>query len=247
MGVSLEQAGGFGPIQGPRPVSGGLRPWEALGGLGPQELRRPWKALGGLRPWKALGGFGPQEALGLGRHQEVLGGLKRPQAWGGLRRPCASGGIGRPWEASGGLRRPQEALGLWRSQASGLWRPWEALGLGRPQEALGLGRPWEASGLGSELEPREALGGLGRWERAGASWSEVRGASHLVKLSLPDFLLCPCFELSFLARGLITVTLYLLILFSPGTCILFFKFSCQSRCRIDLKLIGIVPRRGLFH
>ena len=59
--------------------------------------------------------------------------------------------------------------------------PWEALGgLGRPQ-ALGaswsLGRPWEASGLGSELEPREASG-LG---------SELeRGASHLVKLSLPD-------------------------------------------------------------
>ena len=51
----------------------------------------------------------------------------------------------------------------------------------------------------SELEPREASGGLGRprealgglgseLERTGASWSEVRGASHLVKLSLPDIL-----------------------------------------------------------
>ena len=57
--------------------------------------------------------------------------------------------------------------------------------LGRPWEQAGgnwsLRRPWEASGLGSELE------------RTGASWSEVQGASHLVKLSLPDIFrgVCP--------------------------------------------------------
>ena len=70
-----------------------------------------------------------------------------------------------------------------------LGRPWGASGLGsklKQTGALGgLGRPWEASGLGSKLEPREALGRLGPWERAGAR-CKVRGASHLVKLSLPD-------------------------------------------------------------
>ena len=77
-------SGGFGPIQGPRPVSGGLRPWEALGGLGPQELRRPWKALGGIRrSLEASRGLGPLEA---------------------------SGGLG-PWEASEGLG-PWEQAGV---------------------------------------------------------------------------------------------------------------------------------------
>ena len=61
-----------------------------------------------------------------------------------------------------------------------------------------LGRPWALGVSWSELEPQEALGGLGPWERTGASgglgrpralgasWSEVQGVSHLVKLSLPD-------------------------------------------------------------
>ena len=60
-------------------------------------------------------------------------------------------------------------------------------------------RPWALGASWSELEPREALGGLGPWEQAGVNWSlgrpweasglgsELeRGASHLVKLSLPD-------------------------------------------------------------
>ena len=82
------------------------------------------------------------------------------------------GGLGRPWEASG-LESELERTG-----ALG--------GLGRPQA---LGASW------SKLEPREASGGLGRPQALGVSWSkleqagarcEVRGASHLVKLSLPD-------------------------------------------------------------